>query len=102
VRCSAATSIAKDWVSFVLGPLADDDLETARRRETLEVFLTTGGWNYMMAADKLHVRPNTIKYRIHKAQERLLVTTNDGRIDVALALVLCGRLGAAVLTNDGT
>jgi DNA-binding PucR family transcriptional regulator len=56
----------------------------------------------MMAADKLHVRPNTIKYRIHKAQERLLVTTNDGRIDVALALVLCGRLGAAVLTNDGT
>jgi hypothetical protein len=67
-----------------LGPLADDDLETARLRETLEVFLTTGS-NYMMAADKLHVRPNTIKYRIHKAQDRLLVTTNDGRIDVARA-----------------
>jgi len=28
--------------------------------------------------------------------------TNDGRIDVALALVLCSRLGVAVLTNDGT
>ena len=94
-------NLAKDWVSFVLGPLAEDDLETARLRETLEVFLTTGS-NYTMAADKLHVHPNTIKYRIHKAQDKLRVTTNDGRIDVALALVLCSQLGAAVLTNDGT
>jgi DNA-binding PucR family transcriptional regulator len=94
-------NLAKDWVSFVLGPLADDDLETARLRETLEVFLTIGS-NYTMAADKVHVHPNTITYRIHNAQDRLRVTTNDGRIDVALALVLCSRLGAAVLTNDGT
>jgi regulation of enolase protein 1 (concanavalin A-like superfamily) len=50
---------------------------------------------------KLHVHPNTIEYRIHNAQDNLRVTTNDGRIDVALALVLCSRLGAAVLTNDG-
>jgi DNA-binding PucR family transcriptional regulator len=81
-----------------LGPLADDDLETARLRETLEVFLTTGP-NYTMAADKLHVHRNTIKYRIHNAQDKLLVTTNDGRIDVALALVLCSQLGEAVLTH---
>ena len=93
-------NLAKDWVSFVLGPLADDDLETARLRETLEVFLTIGS-NYTVAADKLHVHPNTIKY-LHNAQGRLRVTTNDGRIDVALALVPCSRLGAAVLTNDGT
>ncbi len=66
-------NLTKDWVSFVLGPLADDDLETARLRETLEVFLTIGS-NYTMAADKLHVHPNTIKYRIHKAQDRLRVT----------------------------
>ena len=65
------------------------------------VFLTIGS-NYTMAADELHVHPNTIEYRIHNAQDKLLVTTNDGRIDVALALVLCSRLGAAVLTNDGT
>jgi DNA-binding PucR family transcriptional regulator len=94
-------NLTKDWVSFVLGPLADDDLETARLRETLEIFLTIGP-NYTMAADKLHVHPHTIKYRIHNAQDRLRVTTNDGRIDVALALVLCSRLGAAVLTNNGT
>jgi DNA-binding PucR family transcriptional regulator len=93
-------NLTKDWVSFVLGPLADDDLETARLRETLEGFLTTGS-NYTMAADQLHVHPNTITYRIHKAQDKLRVTTNAGRIDVALALVLCSRLGAAVLTNDG-
>ena len=94
-------SLAKDWVSFVLGPLADDDLETARLRETLEVFLTTGS-NYTMAADKLHVHPNTIKYRIQKARDKLRVTTNDGRVDIAVALVLCSQLGAAVLTNVGT
>ena len=81
-------NLTKDWVSFVLGPLADDDLETARLRETLEVFLTIGS-NYTMAADKLHLHPNTIKYRIHNAQDRLLVTTNDGRIDVALARSFC-------------
>jgi DNA-binding PucR family transcriptional regulator len=94
-------NLTTDWVSCVLGPLADDDLETARLRETLEVFLTIGS-NYTVAADKLHVHPNTIKYRIHNAQDRLRVMTNDGRIDVALALVLCSRLGAAALTNDGT
>ena len=33
---------------------------------------------------------------------RVGVTTNDGRIDVALTPVLCSRLGVAVLTNDGT
>ena len=60
------------------------------------------GSNYTMAADKLHVHPNTIKYRIQKARDKLRVTTTDGRIDVALALVRCTQLGAAVLTNDGT
>ena len=50
----------------------------------------------------LHVRPNTIKYRIQKARDKLRVTTSDGRIDIALALVLCNQLGAAVLTNDAT
>jgi sugar diacid utilization regulator len=93
--------VAKDWVSFVLGPLADDDPETARLRETLEVFLTTGS-NYTVAADKLHVHPNTIKYRIQKARDKLRVSTNDGRIDIALALVLCSQLGAAVLADSRT
>jgi DNA-binding PucR family transcriptional regulator len=93
--------LARDWVSFVLGPLAEDDLETARLRETLEAFLTTGS-NYTMAAEKLHVHPNTIKYRIHKARDKLRVRTNDGRIDIALALALCSQFGGAVLTVNGT
>jgi hypothetical protein len=37
-----------------------------------------------------------------KAQDKLRVTTNDGRIDVAFALVLCIPGGAAVLTDNGT
>jgi DNA-binding PucR family transcriptional regulator len=40
---------------------------------TLEVFLTTGS-NYTIAADKLHVHPNTIKYRIRKARDKLRVS----------------------------
>ena len=90
---------AQDWVSYVLGPLADDAPDAARLRETLEVFLTTGS-NYGAAAETLHVHPNTVKYRVTKAQDKLGVTTLDGRIDVALALVLCRQLGGAVLIHD--
>jgi hypothetical protein len=90
--------LVKDWVSYVLGPLASNDPDTTRLRDTLEVFLTSGS-NYSCAAERLHVHPNTIKYRIHKAEEKLPATTADGRVDVALALVLCSQLGHTVLST---
>jgi sugar diacid utilization regulator len=79
-----------------------DDLETARLRETLGGSSSRSDRTTQWPQTELHVHPNTIEYRIHNAQDNLRVTTNDGRIKVALALVLCSRLGAAVLTNDGT
>jgi DNA-binding PucR family transcriptional regulator len=90
--------LARDWVAYVLGPLAEDDPDTARLRETLEIFLTTGS-NYSIAAEALHVHPNTVKYRIHKAESKLPAKIGGARIEVALALVLCSRLGTAVLSR---
>ena len=90
---------AKDWVSYVLGPLADDDPDAARLRETLEVFLTTGS-NYGAAAEILRLHPNSARYRVTKARDILGVATFDGRIDVAVALVLCRQLGGALLVRE--
>ncbi|HUO36793.1 MAG TPA: helix-turn-helix domain-containing protein [Mycobacterium sp.] len=93
-------ALARNWVAFVMGPLGNDDPETARLRETLQMFLETGA-SYKTAAEKLHVHPNTVKYRIHKAEERLPVRGVEGRVDLALALVLCSQLGCAVLADHG-
>jgi sugar diacid utilization regulator len=95
----ADVNLAKDWVAYVLGPLAHNDTEAARLRETLEVFLHSGS-NYALAGESLHVHPNTIKYRITKAEEKLGGTTLEGRVDVSLALVLCHQLGDSVLVSD--
>jgi DNA-binding PucR family transcriptional regulator len=91
--------LAKDWVSSLLGSLARDDPDTARLRETLAVFLMTGS-TYKTAANRLHIHPNTVKYRVHKAEEKLQLPSSGGRIDVALALILCAQLGSAVLAHD--
>jgi len=91
--------LAKDWVVSVLGPLAHHNPETARLRETLAVYLTTGS-AYRTTADRLHIHPNTVKYRIQKAEEKLRVPSSDGRVDVTVALVLCEQLGSSVLALD--
>jgi len=91
--------LAKDWVVSVLGPLAHDNPDTARLRETLAVYLTTGS-AYTTTADRLHIHPNTVKYRIQKAEEKLRVPSSDGRVDVTVALVLCEQLGSSVLALD--
>lgn len=89
-------TMSRDWVASVLGPLVAGDPDTARLRETLEAYLNSGS-SYSVTAEKLHVHPNTIKYRIHKAEKILQDSTNHGRIDVAVALALCSQLGEAML-----
>ncbi|KDN19609.1 PucR family transcriptional regulator [Amycolatopsis rifamycinica] len=88
---------ARLWVASTLGALAADDENCARLRETLQVFLTTGG-SYTAAAAELTMHKNSVQYRVRKAQELLPRALGDGRLDVELALVLCRRLGSAVLS----
>ncbi|NIH81130.1 PucR family transcriptional regulator [Amycolatopsis viridis] len=88
---------ARGWVADTLNQLATDDEHHARLRETLRVFLSTGG-SYTAAATQLTMHKNSVQYRVRKAEEMLGRPVAENRLDVELALRLCHRLGAAVLT----
>lgn len=89
---------ARMWVAETLGALATDDLQYARLRETLRVFLAAGG-SYTAAAARLTMHKNSVQYRVRKAQELLGRQAADNRLDVELALTVCHRLGSAVLAT---
>lgn len=89
----------RSWVADILGELATDDEQHERLRETLLVFLETGG-SYTAAAAKLTMHKNSVQYRVRKAEETLGRAVTDNRLDVELALKLCQRLGAAVLAGS--
>ncbi|MEV6648626.1 helix-turn-helix domain-containing protein [Amycolatopsis sp. NPDC051371] len=88
---------ARLWVASTLGPLSDDDENCARLRDTLRVFLASGG-SYTAAAAELTMHKNSVQYRVRKAQELLPRELAESRLDVELALNLSHRLGAAVLS----
>ncbi|QRX89757.1 helix-turn-helix domain-containing protein [Streptomyces noursei] len=58
------------WVWNVLGGLATDDEHSARLRETLQIFLATGG-SYTATAGHQILHKNTVQYRIRKAEETM-------------------------------
>lgn len=87
---------ARTWVEDVLGPLAEDDAQQERLRETLRIFLACGG-SYTASAARLTMHKNTVQYRVRKAEELLGEPLAERRLDVELALRLCEKLGGAVL-----
>lgn len=86
---------AREWVAEVLGELAVDDENEARLRETLHVFLSSGG-SYKLAAQRLNLHPNTVKYRVGRAIALRGRAIGADRIEVELALLLCHWYGGAV------
>ncbi|MEJ2871044.1 helix-turn-helix domain-containing protein [Actinomycetospora sp. OC33-EN08] len=84
---------ATAWVRRVLGPLAEPGATRARLRETLQVFLATGGSN-AATASRLGVHPSTVKYRVRRAKEVRGRPVEPDRLDVELALLACAWLGA--------
>lgn len=88
---------ASTWVGQVLGPLASRTDNDERLRETLRVFLRTGS-SFKAAAEELHLHYNSVKYRVHRAEQRRGRPIADDRLDVEVALVLCQWFGTAVLT----
>jgi len=89
---------ARVWVAEVLGPLASCTENDERLRETLGIFLRTGG-SFKAAAEELHLHTNSIKYRVQRAIDRRGRPITDGRLDVEIALLLCHWYGNAVLTT---
>lgn len=90
---------ARAWVRQALGPLAADDENHARLRETVRVLLEHGG-SYMAAAEALCMHRNTVRYRINRAEAELGHSISADRQATDVALTLCRWLGQAVLTSD--
>ncbi|MEU6774720.1 helix-turn-helix domain-containing protein [Streptomyces sp. NPDC046759] len=84
------------WVGNVLGPLAVDDEQCARLRETLHDFLGTGG-SYTATASHQTLHKNTVHYRIHKAEEIMGHSIQAGHTDLEVALLAAQYLGSTVL-----
>lgn len=84
------------WVADALGPLAVDTPAAERLRETVRVFLRTGG-SYVQTSEELVLHRNTVKYRLQKAEAERGRPFNDNRLDVELALHVCHVLGRPVL-----
>ena len=101
-RVSIAAMLSQDldalrtWVARTLGELARDDEGMARLRETVRIFLETGG-SFTDAAARVHLHKNTVHYRVRKAEEIRGRPLSDGRLDVEVALVACQQLGHRVL-----
>jgi hypothetical protein len=91
-----STNLLRAWVLGTLAGLAIDDEHHARLRDTLLVFLHTGG-SYKTTAERLVLHKNTVQYRIRKAEESLGQPVGENRHDVELALRASHWLGSSVL-----
>jgi DNA-binding PucR family transcriptional regulator len=87
------------WVQKILGSLATDAKNYRALRETLRVFLESGG-SYAAAAQTLNLHRNTVQYRLRKAGELLPTPIADRRSDVELAFRVCDQLGSALLRDN--
>jgi hypothetical protein len=92
----ASRELLGPWVFGTLAGLATDDEQHARLRDTLLVFLQSGG-SFKTTAEQLMLHKNTVQYRIHKAEECLGRPVGDSRPAVELALLASRWLGSAVL-----
>jgi DNA-binding PucR family transcriptional regulator len=88
--------LLRAWVLATLAGLAADDEHHARLRDTLLVFLQTGG-SYKNTAERLVLHKNTVQYRIRKAEENLGRPVGENRYEVELALRASHWLGSSVL-----
>ena len=90
---------AAEFVTATLGPLAVDEPNAARLRETLRVFLDEAD-NAPRAASRLHTHRNTVLQRIARVTELLGHDVGERRLALALALELAHRLGPRVLVRS--
>ena len=95
---SVTYDLLRAWVLGTLAGLATDDEHHARLRDTLLVFLQSGG-SYKTTAEQLMLHKNTVQYRIRKAEESLGRAVGENRCDVELALQASHWLGSSVLRS---
>ena len=93
-----SADLLRAWVLSTLAGLAANDEHHARLRETLLIFLQSGG-SYKTTAERLMLHKNTVQYRIRKAEESLGRPVGENRHDVELALQASHWLGSSVLQS---
>ncbi|MEU9150181.1 helix-turn-helix domain-containing protein [Streptomyces sp. NPDC048417] len=90
----------RTWVGGILGPLAVDDEQCARLRETLHDFLAAG-CNYTATASREILHKNTVHYRIRKAEKIMGHSVQAGHTDLEVALLAVNYLGSTVMQPPG-
>jgi hypothetical protein len=86
-----------DFVRRELGPLANDDPESRRLRETLRGCLRHG---QARAAADLGVHKNTVRYRVRHCERLLERPITERRFELEVALRLAHAFGAGVGCAD--
>jgi sugar diacid utilization regulator len=84
------------WVLDTLGPLASDDENAERLRETVRIFLHLGS-SHTAAAEQLTLHKNSVQQRVARAEALRGRPFREDRADVELALRVCHLLGPVVL-----
>ncbi|MEU3302193.1 helix-turn-helix domain-containing protein [Streptomyces sp. NPDC006678] len=87
------------WVWGILGPLVVDDESSARLRETMQIFLSTG-CSYTATASAQILHKNTVQYRIRKAEEIMEHPVQKGHTDLEVALRAVQYLGSTLLRTS--
>ncbi|QFQ95357.1 hypothetical protein F9278_03190 [Streptomyces phaeolivaceus] len=82
---TAVPDHAERYMREVLGPLAGADAKTAELRETLRLYLAHGR-SRTLAAEELFVAPNTVAYRVKRAEQLLGRTLPQDHLPLRLAL----------------
>jgi hypothetical protein len=82
---------ARRFAAGELGPLAATDDATLRLASTLAVFLEEGG-SFVRAGRRLGVHPNTVAYRVRRAESLLGRPVAERQLELRLALRLARLL----------
>ncbi|MQY26010.1 PucR family transcriptional regulator [Nocardia aurantia] len=90
---------ARELIRRELGPLAADDEPTVLLRGTLLRYLTLGG-DARRAGERLSVHPNTVRYRVRRAEELLGRPVADRRAYIELALHILDAYGSVAAIPD--
>jgi hypothetical protein len=89
--CTADSDHALAFATRILGPLAAGDEATFRLATTLEAYLHENR-SRTRAAARLAVHPNTVSYRVHRAEELLGRNVSADTLDLRVALTLLPAL----------
>jgi hypothetical protein len=87
-----AADVRAEFVRRELGGLNSTDDATQRIRETLLVYLQQG-CDATTTAERLHLHPNGVRYRVKQAEEKLRHGVNHRRAHLELALEMRRVLG---------